>query len=94
MFARVANPDRTLVFKFYQKHGATDMLLEVTNPFKNDLKFKLGMMLPDGDKLRGTSSCPASAGLTLYEHWPHPIFQLVIGSGRVLKEGEQRACTL
>jgi len=88
----VADPARTLVFKFQQKPGAVDSLLEVTNPFKSDLKFSLGMMLPDGSSLRATSSCPVRAGLKLFEHWPYPIYQLVVVKARALKEGESRDC--
>jgi len=90
----LVNPDRTLVFKFHQRQGTTDMFLEVTNPFQSDLKFKFGMMLPDSDRVRATSSCPVSAGLKLFEHWPHPIYQLVIGQGRALKKGDPRDCAL
>lgn len=36
------------------------------------------MQLIDSDKLFKTSSCPVMPEKSVYESWPHPIFQLAI----------------
>jgi hypothetical protein len=89
---KVTSPKRTLVFKFKQEPQAKDMILEIINPFPRDIKFTMGMMLPEGGDIRATSSCPVKAGLILLEHWPHPIYQLVITNGRVLAKSDSRVC--
>ena len=89
----ITKPEQTLVFKLDQKPGTTDMFLEVKNPFNKKVKFSMGMMLPNSAKLQGTTSCPVQPGLKLFEHWPHPIYQLYIGKARILPEAEQSACT-
>jgi hypothetical protein len=89
---KVTSPKRTLVFKFKQEPQAKDMILEILNPFPSDIKFAMGMMLPEGGDIQATSSCPIRAGLRLWEHWPHPIYQLVLTNGRVLAKSDSRVC--
>jgi len=76
----VTHPDRTLVFELRQDPSlgdGTHMILRASSPFPGVLKYRLGMMLPSTATLYKTSSCPLRQGLPIYEHWPHPIFQLV-----------------
>lgn len=82
---RLAHPERTLVFDFKQEpivKDGTDMILEVQSPFPGILKYRLGMMLVTDERPRRTSSCPLAQGKPVFEHWPHPIFQLVAGAFR------------
>ena len=69
-------------------------MLVVTNPFDKRVKYHAGMMLPTGDKLLKTSSCPVlGGGRMAFESWPNAIFQLVLFDFRLLDEGgQQMAC--
>jgi hypothetical protein len=69
------------------------MLLKVTNPFSQSLKFNMGMMPLDSDKLLKTSSCPVMAGGSSFESWPEPVFQVVLGNARFIDADKgQVAC--
>lgn len=81
----------TLSFRFSQDLKG-DSLLVVNSTLKHIIKFDLGMMLPDGERLLKTSSCPVLGGKSLYEHWPHPIFQIVAARFRVLPAGGPLIC--
>ncbi|MFZ6743954.1 hypothetical protein ACO0LC_12050 [Undibacterium sp. JH2W] len=87
-----AHPERTLVFKFQQMDKQKDMLLEVENPFPEDIKFKMGYMQTDSSKIYATSSCPVRGKLKLFEHWPYPIYQLLITQAKVLSQSDKRVC--
>jgi hypothetical protein len=85
--ASVVHPERTLVFSFRQEPAigdGTGMVLTAQSPFAGVLKYDLGMMVPDGGDVVGTSSCPLHAGVRAYEHWPHPVFQLFVAKLRFL----------
>jgi hypothetical protein len=82
-----SHPERTLSFNLRQEPSLADgthMILTVTSPFKGALKYKLGMMLPDGGRLRPTSACPIGQGLSAFEHWPYPIFQVMATDFRLV----------
>ncbi|MDP1976676.1 hypothetical protein [Undibacterium sp.] len=87
-----AHPERTLVFKFQQMDKKKDMLLEVENPFPEDIKFKMGYMQTNSSKIYATSSCPVSGKLKLFEHWPYPIYQLLITQAKVLSQSDKKVC--
>lgn len=87
-----AHPAQTLVFKFSQAPGSSGMLLTVTNPFPADLKFRAGFMRPDSGTIYGTSTYPVPAGLSLFESWPFPMFQLILVEGHVLAKSDSREC--
>jgi hypothetical protein len=92
----VRDPARTLAFDLKQdpKLGdGTHMMLQVKSPFPGVLKYRLGMMLPSGDEIRKTSSCPLRSGIPVFEHWPHPIFQLVAADFRAVDPESEAART-
>jgi hypothetical protein len=90
------NPESTLVFHLWQEPDIGDglgMLLKVHSPFDQIIKYKLGMMLPDGGDLYSTSSCPLRPGIPVTEHWPYPIFQIVAADFRLVAEDSEGATT-
>ena len=48
------------------------MMLTLANHLPKKVKYDAIMKAPD-NKLVYTSSCPIDAGLSSFEHWPHPI---------------------
>lgn len=67
-----------LKFSFTQMEGKPDMMLSVQNTYELPVKYRLVFMPPDSENLFKTSSCPVGAGMGAFEHWPHPIFQLMV----------------
>jgi len=57
------------------------MVLTIANHLPNTVKYDVVMKAPD-DKLVYTSSCPIDAGLSNFEHWPHPIKFLELSNFR------------
>lgn len=90
--AKPAHPQATLTFKLAQAPGSAETMLSVTHGFARTIKYSVGMMLPSGGQLYATSTCPVQAGLTAYEHWQHPVFQLVVTSVRFLPPGAALTC--
>jgi hypothetical protein len=89
-------PKSTLTFHLWQEPDIGDglgMLLTVNSPFGQIIKYRLGMMLPDGGDLYSTSSCPLRPGITVSEHWPHPIFQIVATDFRLVADDSEGATT-
>lgn len=84
--------ETTLELKFEQLPAKPDMMLTVSNPFPVAVRFRMGFMRPDSDRLLRTSSCPVLGGKKLFEHWPHAIFQLVVTDPQVLAEGDDLSC--
>lgn len=87
-----ANPSKTITFKFWQERARKDSFLLVTNPFRRLIKFNLGMMLPIDERFVKTTNCPVLPDKKLYEHWLHPIFQLVVANIRFLPDGADTKC--
>lgn len=88
----VTHPEKTLIVTLHQSDDGS-MLLKVTNPFSQSLKFNMGMMPLDSDKLLKTSSCPVMAGGSSFESWPEPVFQVVLGNARFIDADKgQVAC--
>jgi hypothetical protein len=87
---RVRDPARTLTASF--KQGPQGMMLKVTNPFDQDLRFNMGIMPLDGEDVFKTSSCPVRAGMALFESWPQPLFQVLLSNGRVPQPGREMGC--
>ncbi len=88
---RVTRPEKTITAKFEQD-AKGGMLLKIHNPFNKDIKFNMGMMPLKSERLVKTTSCPVEAGIFLLEHWPFPIFQVVLANGRLLEPGDSSAC--
>ena len=57
------------------------MMLTLANHLPSTIKYDAIMKAPD-DKLVYTSSCPIDAGLSSFEHWPHPIKFLALTNFR------------
>jgi hypothetical protein len=91
---KVSKPQRTLVLSLTQDSSigdGTDMVLKVESPFPVVLKYRLGMMRPSSGRLVKTSSCPLSPGKSVFEHWPHPIFQVVAADFEVVDPESEAA---
>ena len=89
------HPERTLTFRLTQEASigdGTGMVLKVDSPFAGVIKYRLGMMLPSREDLLRTSACPLRGGQASYEHWPHPIFQIVAADFRLV-DSESKAAT-
>ena len=85
-------PSRVLKLHMWQKEGKPDTFLQVTNYFREDIKFRAGMMLPSGDDVYATSSCLVlSNGRHVFEHWPHAIFQLLLDEFHVVDTSSDKA---
>jgi hypothetical protein len=85
----VQHPEKTLTFSFEQTDNG--MLLKLSNPYNQPLKFDMGMMPLDAERLLKTSSCPIMAGGSSFETWPEPIFQVVLANPRFLDQGKSKA---
>lgn len=92
----IANPDRTITFKFWQEPSTskgTGMMLSVHNPFDRYLRYELGIMKFDSTEVQYSSSCPVLPGRFAYEHWPYPLFQLAMTNLRLVDiDNEQISC--
>jgi hypothetical protein len=77
----IVHPEKTLTIKLVQMDDG-GMMLSTTNPFPEALKFNMGIMPLESDRLLKTSSCPVLKGS--FETWPYPIFQVVLGGGHVV----------
>jgi hypothetical protein len=90
----IATPERTIEFNFSQSEkigDGTGMVLKVRNPFDRPLKFHVGKMILEDDRIMKTSSCPVVAKGMSFEHWPEPIFQLVVEDFRLIEPGTKEA---
>jgi len=85
----VVNKENTITIKFEQieKGG---MMLSIQSPFKETIKFNMGIMPLDSDQLLKTSSCPVMRGS--YEMWQEPIFQIVLGNPKILADSDSSIC--
>lgn len=86
----VANPERTVTLKFEQRLGI-GMVLTVTNPFSEPLKYSAGIHRPGYDEFHRTSICPVWPGVRASEHWPEPLVQLLLFDFRFIDEHDQDA---
>lgn len=87
----VANPGKTITATLEQVDGG-GMMLTVSNPFQETLKFNMGIMPLDENDLYKTSSCPVIPGGQAFEMWPDPIFQVALANGHVLAPDSSTAC--
>ena len=86
-------PDRTIEFSFFQTPNKPNMVLIVKNPLPVTVKFQMALMRPDSEALQKTSSCPVlSAGRSIYEGWPYPIFQLVMMDVSIPPPSDRMVC--
>ncbi|MFT3808121.1 hypothetical protein [Arenimonas sp.] len=87
----VLHPEKTLTATFTQ-HEDGGMLLALSNPFDQTIRFRMGIMPLDAEQLYATSSCPIGAHQSSYEMWPYPIFQVILGDGQVIGKDDSLAC--
>ncbi len=85
----IVKTENTITIKFEQieKGG---MMLSIQSPFKETIKFNMGIMPMDTDRLLKTSSCPVMRGS--YEMWQEPIFQIVLANPRILEDSDSSVC--
>lgn len=82
----------TLTLRLAQQDGKADTTLAATHDLSQNLKYTLGLMLPSGGQVLGTSSCPVRPGLVTTEHWPNPVFQVVVRDLRLLADDAPLNC--
>lgn len=87
----VTDPSRTISSRLEQDEDG-GMMLVTKNPFDKPLRIRMGMMPMGHDGLVHTSSCPVRPGMSTYEMWSYPIFQIYLADLRLLEEGEDMAC--
>ncbi|MCI5123551.1 MAG: hypothetical protein D3925_03510 [Candidatus Electrothrix sp. AR5] len=90
-----SQPEKTLVFKFTQsddEKAGPGMFLNVHNPFSKPLRYSLAMTPLGKEGLYKTSSCPVMAKGKAFEHWPYPLFQLIVSDMHFLKKGDDMSC--
>lgn len=87
----ITDPERTMVFDFSQSDDGVDMFLSVSNPFDQVMKYHLDMLDFEGN-FHQTSSCAIMPGTGVFEHWPHPIPELIVSNIRALAEADNISC--
>jgi hypothetical protein len=79
----VVQPNKTITATLEQMDDG-GMMLHVTSPFAQTLKFDMGIMPLDKDELFKTSSCPVIKGS--FEMWPYPLLSwAMVGSSALNK---------
>ena len=79
------NANRTLVFKFTQEQPGK-AILNVMNPFSQNLKHRAHIQILGSQGAFKTSSCPVYSGMNTSEFWSDSIVQLAITGLRFTKE--------
>ena len=80
---------------FSQMDGKPGMFLNIKNNSDYVIKYSAYMVLPEKDGAFYTSSCPLRPnGFSVFEHWPHPIIQLVLTDFEVYLADSAQAADL
>jgi hypothetical protein len=87
----MTNPAKTISARFEQIDGK-GMMLTTNNPFRQWLKFSMSIMPLDRAELLKTSSCPIGPGISTFEMWPAPIFQVILSRGHLFGADGEMAC--
>jgi hypothetical protein len=87
-----ANPADTLILKFWQEPGTTDMVLTVHNPLPTFFQYKAYMLRPGTAGYEYTSSCPVLSKRLGIEHWPHTISALRLSDFASLPDSDSMTC--
>jgi len=87
-----ANPENTLILKFWQEPGTTNMVLTVHNPLGTFFRYRAHMLRPGSANYEYTSSCPVLSKRLGIEHWPHAISELRLSDFASLPESETMTC--
>jgi len=88
----IEHPEKTISATLKQNSDGL-MTLMLRNPFKRTMKVAMGIMPLDRETLLKTSSCPVLAGLTNFEAWPYPIFQVWLGNIRLVENSSPATCS-
>lgn len=87
-----ANPENTLILKFWQEPGTTDMVLTVHNPLPTFFRYKAHMLRPGSSVYEYTSSCPVLSKRLGIEHWPHAITVLKLSDFSSFPDSDTMTC--
>lgn len=87
-----ANTKDTLVVRFWQEPGTSDMFLSVHNPLGRFFKYRAALLRPGSLQYEYTSSCPVLARRLGIEHWPFPIAQLSLSDFTLLPNSNTMHC--
>jgi hypothetical protein len=85
-------PEQTFSLKFSQLGEGIDMMLAITNPFDERFKYQALMVLPQDGNVYEPSSCPVLPGISSFEMWPQPIFQLIIADMKFMEPTDSIVC--
>ena len=75
------NTKRTIEINFTQESSnrrSIITMLEVKNPFNQDLIYEASMLTPKSNNWKSTSIIPVQANLISFETWPHAIISLAL----------------
>jgi hypothetical protein len=95
LVSAITHPEKTFVMSLAQKSAVGDgtgMTFEITNPFKRRVRYHLELMPLEKEIVIKSSTCPIFEGLTNYEFWPYPIFQVLIEKVRFMDLAEPASC--
>jgi hypothetical protein len=88
------SPRNAIGVRMWQDSGKPDTFLAITNYFPALIKYRARMMPPDGDDIYDTSTCTVMGdGFLSLEHWPHPIFQLLLDEFVVVPNNGTITCS-
>ncbi|HEX6860635.1 MAG TPA: hypothetical protein VF138_10610 [Caulobacteraceae bacterium] len=84
-------PKNAIRFSFLQYEGRTDTVLVVENGYTGRLDYHAMMVVPGGG-LEPTTVCEVSSARPTYEHWPHPMVQIVLSDMRLVADQGDGPC--
>jgi hypothetical protein len=95
LVSRVEHPEKTITVSLAQAATVADgtgMIFSIKNPFDRDIRYHMGIMSLAHERIVATSTCPVLKKIFGIEHWPYPLFQVIIGKVGFMKTGEPRSC--
>lgn len=87
-----ANPENTLVLRFWQEPGKDEMVLTLHNPLHTFLRYQAVMLRPGSSRVEYTSSCPVLSRRIGMEYWPHKISELTLSNFEQLPDSKTIEC--
>lgn len=86
-------PARTLSFRLVQEADMQGTFMWVRNPFDKPVKYNASYINADMVDFFKTSTCPAQPGnVAAVEHWPEPVFQIVLENFRFIESSDVLKC--
>jgi len=92
----VAHPEKTITMKLVQEPkigDGTGMIFTINNPFDRDIRYHLGIMSLNDERVLATSACPIMRKIMGVEHWPYPLFRVLVARVGFMKPDESRTCS-